>query len=213
MKEMVYRPMRNSAPELLAAGAYRGLAYYVVSNGTHPCAYVNVADTRLEGLAYFSIKGLDCHGGLTYAAERINAVNEKGWYLGWDYAHFGDCFGDSAQGKRYSTGEIVSECKKVIDVIAADQKACETSGILKACLIAMIALLLIMFFASRISGAVEHVEYAQYTVSAGDTLWDIANGYCDNSEDIRDFIYRIEELNDTQGGLIHEGDVLSIPLE
>lgn len=212
MKEMDYSPMRR-APELLAAGTYKGLAYYVVSNGTHPCAYVNVAGTRLEGVAYFSIEGLDCHGGLTYSAERINAVSEKGWYLGWDYAHFGDCFGGSAQGKRYSTGEIVAECKNIIGVIVADQKAFETSGILKACLIAIIALLLIMFFANRISVAVEPTEYAQYTVSAGDTIWDIANGHCDNSMDIREFIYRIEEINDTKGGLIHEGDVLSIPLE
>lgn len=41
--EMVYQQSRCE-PQVLAYGLYQGRNYYVVSFGTHPCAYVDVSD-------------------------------------------------------------------------------------------------------------------------------------------------------------------------
>ena len=41
--EMVYQQSRCK-PQVLAHGVYHGRNYYVVSFGTHPCAYVDVSD-------------------------------------------------------------------------------------------------------------------------------------------------------------------------
>lgn len=211
MKEMIYKD-KMSEPKVLACGRHKGLSWWVVSYGTHPSAYINVAGTRLSGKNYFDIEGLYVHGGLTYSAEKIAVANCKGWFIGWDYAHVGDCFGGSVQGKRWSTEDIVSDCKRAISYISADQKAYESGNIVRFCLLAIIALLVIMFFVNRVSS--EGAErYEKYRVLPGDTLWDIASDFCDDGTDIREFIYRIEKVNDTRGGLIREGDVLSIPIE
>ena len=31
---------------------------------------------------------------ITYAEESLQAVDKKGWFIGWDYAHYGDYTGD-----------------------------------------------------------------------------------------------------------------------
>lgn len=43
LHEMVYKKSRCE-PQVLAHGVYHGRNYYVVSFGTHPCAYVDVSD-------------------------------------------------------------------------------------------------------------------------------------------------------------------------
>ena len=40
-----------------------------------------------------------------------------------------------------------------------------------------------------------------YTVSPGETLWEIAEKYCPEDMDIREYIYEIEKLNDITGKL------------
>ena len=92
MKQMIYSAVRTQ-PEQLAVGDYKGFDYYVLSMGTHPCAYIDVTDTDLNGKDLCVID-LECHGGITYAEESLQTVDKKGWFIGWDYAHYGDYTGD-----------------------------------------------------------------------------------------------------------------------
>lgn len=123
MKQMIYD--RNQA-KLLHKGVCKGFEFYIISYGTHPCAYVRIPeDHRLYQVDYFDYtKEIDvnCHGGITWSKEglyRSNPINvdRDGWWIGWDYHHFGDydatyetshdCefYGD----KRWTTEEIYSE--------------------------------------------------------------------------------------------------------
>jgi hypothetical protein len=119
MKEMIYSPKRLNPPERLADGNYKGFDYYVLNLGTHPCAYVDVTDTKLNHIQYNDID-IECHGGLTYSRGFLITVDKEGWFIGWDYAHFNDFSGDglfSRYGKKWTTQEMVNECKRVIDQI------------------------------------------------------------------------------------------------
>lgn len=122
MKEMVYSAQRIEPPLKLADGEYNGFTYYVLNLGTHPCAYIDVTDTNLNGVDYDNID-VECHFGLTYSREYLVTVDKKGWFIGWDYAHYCDFAGYELEmpdhirtnGKRWTTAEIVNECKTVID--------------------------------------------------------------------------------------------------
>lgn len=119
--EMVYQQSRCK-PQVLAHGVYHGRNYYVVSFGTHPCAYVDVSDLlsmTWEEQKYIE-NAIDCHGGVTYSSVELVVANNKGWYIGWDYAHCMDYSGYIPCGsltKKWTTHEMVSECKRVIDQI------------------------------------------------------------------------------------------------
>ena len=122
---MIYSAKRLKSPEMLADGEYKGFHFYVLNLGTHPCAYVDVTETDLNGKDYTDID-ISCHGGLTYSEEYLHTVDKKGWFIGWDYAHYGDFAGHELNmpvymrtgGKRWTTAEIVEECKQVIDQIS-----------------------------------------------------------------------------------------------
>ena len=118
MREMIYQRDRLEPPERIADGRYKGFDFYVISLGTHPCAYIDVSDTTLSGEEYSNID-IICHGGLTYSDSILTTVDKNGWFIGWDYAHYTDYFGgyfDSFTGcKKWTTEEIVDECKKVIE--------------------------------------------------------------------------------------------------
>ena len=124
MKEMIYSAETLNPPEMLADGEYKGFHFYVLNLGTHPCAYVDVTETDLNGKDYKDID-VSCHGGLTYSRKYLNTVDKKGWFIGWDYAHYCDFVGYELEmpigiimgGKRWTTAEIVEECKQVIDQI------------------------------------------------------------------------------------------------
>ena len=123
MKEMIYSAHRLNPPERIAEGEYKGFTYYVLNLGTHPCAYIDVTNTSLSGKDYTTID-IECHGGLTYAYQRLHTVEKSGWFIGWDYAHYCDFAGHNLiwpglerNGKMWTTHEIVDECKAVIDQI------------------------------------------------------------------------------------------------
>lgn len=123
IKEMIYSANRID-PERIAEGTYKGFDYYVLNLGTHPCAYIDVTETLLNGKEYGDID-IQCHGGLTYSRNYLPTVDKQGWFIGWDYAHYGDFAGYEimfssdlqSDGKHWTTGEIVDECKNVIDQI------------------------------------------------------------------------------------------------
>lgn len=120
MKEMIYENKRLNPPEMLAAGTYKGIDYYILNMGTHPCAYIDVTSTPLNGVNYENID-LECHGGLTYSREYLATVDKKGWFIGWDYGHYGDYMKLSCMlpgeldGKQWTTKEILLEVKRVIE--------------------------------------------------------------------------------------------------
>lgn len=129
MKQMIYTPNRNDKGEILATGDYKGFCFYVVSYGTHPYAYVDVSNTSLANKDYYE-NDIDCHGGLTYGRDYLSAIDTERangkWYIGWDYDHYGDytsnpyvnMFGVYREcKKRWTTEEIVAECKNVINQI------------------------------------------------------------------------------------------------
>ena len=124
MKEMIYSATRINPPERLADGEYKGFHFYVLTLGTHPCAYVDVTDSDLNGTHYTDIN-IECHCGLTYSRDYLRTVDKKGWFIGWDYAHYMDFAGYElaypsdlqSGGKHWTTEEIVVECKNVIEQI------------------------------------------------------------------------------------------------
>lgn len=120
---MIYQKVRLNSPEQIAKGNYNDFDYYVLSMGTHPCAYIDVTNTELDGKEYDEID-LNCHGGLTYSESGLATTSKTGWFIGWDYAHCNDYSGYYTESdgslyhlKRWTTQEIINECKEVIDQI------------------------------------------------------------------------------------------------
>lgn len=111
---MVYKPRREI--EVLERGIYKDHEYFVISLGTHPCAYV-----KLNGENPRIAEYVPCHGGVTYNRKYLmleNGEKLRGDFIGWDYAHYGDYLGyddEFSGGERYTTGEMVAECKGVIE--------------------------------------------------------------------------------------------------
>ena len=137
-KEMVYQKERCDG-FILADGIYKDHRYIVKSFGTHPTAYVQLNDDDPiyigplkfnhydpEELTYddFSI---ECHGGLTYYECQLRVDNNDilpGHWVGWDYAHSGDYCGYDYDNpyyheKKWTTKEMVEECKYVIDQVVS----------------------------------------------------------------------------------------------
>ena len=110
-------------PERVADGFYRGFHFYVLTMGSHPCAYIDV------GHSEFLADEIDCHGGITYGNVILATVPEKSYFIGWDYAHNNDFlafndrlakeYGEPYRAHKYTLSEIVKECINVIDQIIA----------------------------------------------------------------------------------------------
>lgn len=118
---------------------YKGFEYMVFNYMGHYCAYVRLPDNHsyvklLSKKRWFSIgEGrrhyhydydavpVDCHGGLTFG-DKMTTKSESvqgftnGWWIGWDYAHYGDfmSFAPNLGGKTYQDEEIEVDCKNVI---------------------------------------------------------------------------------------------------
>lgn len=80
--------------------------------------------------------------------------------------------------------------------------------LLAAVLVTVSILLLNVAFQSTLDG-VEWVEET-YTVSKGDSLWLIADTYCPETVDRREWIDEVQALNDMQGATIYPGQELTI---
>lgn len=110
--EMIYEP-RMDIRKILYRGIYKDTVFYVVSYGSHPCAYVR--STVPESF----IDYIPCHGGITYHDKAFEQFDAKVEYIGWDYAHSGDYNGMSPVlgGKQWTVSEIIEEAKQVIDFV------------------------------------------------------------------------------------------------
>lgn len=126
MKKMKY--CKDRKIEVLATGHYSGLLYYILNLGTHPTAYIQIPKGhKLYNKDYDDIYkevDIDAHGGLTYSRNYLWISESKkieGWFVGWDYAHYGDYTGHQEAlpeqirigGKKWTTKEILKEVKEV----------------------------------------------------------------------------------------------------
>ena len=121
MKEMEYGKDRKR--EVLDTGYCLGFLYYIMNLGTHPTAYIKIPkDHKYYGKDMGEID-LDVNGGVTYSNEELNiSENERieGWFIGWDYAHYGDYTGLELMvpkqyrtgGKKWTTKEIYEEVRQ-----------------------------------------------------------------------------------------------------
>lgn len=123
---MKIKPMRyeeHRTLEVLYQDNYEGYNYFVISYGTHPCAYVELPkDHPAYGLTYSEIEEkyiINVHGGLTYSSSSL-LLRDNTWIIGWDYAHCDDysIFSEYCSFlhdlKKWTTEEIIEECKSVI---------------------------------------------------------------------------------------------------
>lgn len=109
--------------------------YYIVSLGTHPCAYVEVSqDHPAFGMDYADMD-IDCHGGVTYSYEDMPSADHAGWFVGIDFDHKGDCgtgqnfarilIDDASDpcGKKWTCAEIYGELQKLCSGLDAIKEA------------------------------------------------------------------------------------------
>lgn len=125
MIEMVYFAKRFKESLILASGNKNGYNYWALNLGTHPCCYVEIP----KGHKYYNVDYDDidiyCHGGLTYSRSYLGGVTgdepTDRWFIGWDYAHYGDFCGYligtglNNLDRTYTTEELVCDCLEVIE--------------------------------------------------------------------------------------------------
>ena len=127
-KEMEYG--KESRIELLCKDKYKNYNYYILNLGIYPTAYIEIPkENKLYRKSYNEIYKIGCdidvNGGLTYSDNELMGVKSENWFIGWDYAHCGDycgyeeCMPESIRtyGKKWTTKEIIEECKNAIDQI------------------------------------------------------------------------------------------------
>lgn len=76
--------------------------------------------------------------------------------------------------------------------------------------IAIIIFFLIALFNISIAKTNTETEYIDYTISKGETLWDIAKEYTPDNKDIRQTIYEIKQLNNMTNSTIYPGQTIKI---
>lgn len=133
MKEMIYQA--EIKIETLDTGYCLGLLYYIISLGTHPCAYVRIPQEHQFYKKEYDDIDIDVHGGLTYSRDYLWILeNQKidGWFIGWDYAHYRDYLGYEMlpffqqfseyhnKDKKWTTEEIFKDVKEVCYQIQKD---------------------------------------------------------------------------------------------
>ena len=136
IKEMEYGKERKT--ELLCKDKYKNYNYYVLNLGTHPTAYIEIPkEDKLYGKSYDEIYRIGCdidvNGGLTYSDNELMGISSENWFIGWDYAHCGDYCGYEetmpesirTYGKKWTTKEIIEECKNAIDQIVEFEESLE----------------------------------------------------------------------------------------
>ena len=113
LKEMVYGGRCDG--DILADGTYNGHEVRVISYGTHPCCYVKLdKDNKYYGKEWHDVM-LDVHGGITFSEEVSGEQRwSDGWWVGWDYAHLGDCYYPIDDGLKYTTEMLVEDIKNVV---------------------------------------------------------------------------------------------------
>ena len=113
MKEMEYKVKREMT--ILDSGVYHNRKYFIISIGSHLCAYVEFHN-EIDRWSELWCK-TPCHGGITYDDYAYWDENDETYYIGWDYAHFGDYLPYNVCGKKRTTQEVLENVKEVIDYL------------------------------------------------------------------------------------------------
>lgn len=143
MKEMAYgKRLSINNLEILDKGIYKGIPYWIISYGTHPCAYLDITD--LEPCP--QLDKIFCHGGITASVcvsrknnhspaflkdvrrDAFTEFHENAYIIGWDYCHNGDYHTDIESpwvlrnnDHKWTTSEIIDETKDVIEDLTYGQ--------------------------------------------------------------------------------------------
>ncbi len=112
---------------IMAEGEIDGYQFYVVSYGSHPCAYVrsDVPEKVQDEI--------EVHGSITFAGKAFKEFPVKGQYIGWDYNHYND-YNESPYGmllcggKRWTMDEIMDDVRDVIRQLREFDSSTEGSG-------------------------------------------------------------------------------------
>ena len=126
MKEMIYQE-RLENPIILDEGDFENRHYCIISQGTHPTAYISLTELETkQSVDYDDYNDkADVHGGFTYLGKAYWNKNDKRTYVGWDYAHYGDftysLFSIFQWGEKYTTEFILDEVKNAIKQINKEQ--------------------------------------------------------------------------------------------
>lgn len=90
---------------------------------------------------YYKTK-IECHCGFTYSRNYLTSVDESGkrYYIGWDYAHYGDYTGYDTMfpselimgGKMYNTAHyeqvLIGQCPKCSQEVQEGMNFCMECG-------------------------------------------------------------------------------------
>ncbi|OPJ57163.1 cell division suppressor protein YneA [Alkalithermobacter paradoxus] len=78
-----------------------------------------------------------------------------------------------------------------------------------------IILLMLLFIVNPFNLRKEDIEleFVEIQIQSGDTLWNIAREYINEKEDIRNYIYEIQKLNNLNEPYIYPGKVILIPIK
>ena len=88
-----------------------------------------------------------------------------------------------------------------------------TTGNITAALAMVILLFVgIAILVIAVQPTMKQIEWDEetYIVKSGDTLWTIADKYCPEIVDKREWIHEIQELNDLHGSILHPGQRLKV---
>lgn len=104
---------------------YRGYRYGAEQFNGHYCAYIEVPPGHpWHGRSYDEVESTTPHGDFTYEGWGIPPIlkhsfrtDDDSFWLGWDYAHFGDYFieGLDITGKKWTRAEVEAHARAVID--------------------------------------------------------------------------------------------------
>lgn len=135
MENKLYK--NGDVREVVLTSEYRGYKFFIVTYGTHPCAYVRLPKSHPYSGMDMDDMDISCHGGITFYGEFNDKVLDKGFpndgeYIGWDYAHAGDYYyypalimkkkyGSLYDGRKWTLAEIEEGAHNVINqLIDAD---------------------------------------------------------------------------------------------
>ena len=127
MKEIIYNKDSKSL-YIADQGEYKGVKYFIVAGGIHPCAYVMCEEEFITRHKedYGSLDCISVHGDVTWTEEASHLLKHPddctGFCFGWDYGHIGDWAGyhsfeenEMFGNYMWTVREIRNECYSAID--------------------------------------------------------------------------------------------------
>ena len=105
----LYNISRMRQRRIIKSGETDGRKWFIVSYGSHPCAYVE------SDIPERLIDEIRVHGDITFAGKAFPEFKTDGRFIGWDYNHCEDYNAEYQHGgKRWTVEEILDDVKSVI---------------------------------------------------------------------------------------------------